>query len=518
MTAPQKPLNFNICHVSINEFEGIYEDLIVSLKGSLEDLGHNCSVSKNQATVGAINILIGSTIFASRYQQLNEKLKNVPYIVYQLEHLDDQHGLLSQWGEYYELIKNAVAVWDFSPGSSSFLVTKGLSNIFYLPPGFHRSLEKFVPAISQDIDVLFIGSPHPRRDKVLSALKSRGVNVRNIPKLFGARRNQLMARSKIILNIHAWDEINSLETVRISFLLANRNFVISESSDHNPYGDGLIYASYDEIVEKCIYFLGQPKLAREAIGFKGFMNVHHIDFAKNVENILTQMGDATLSKAANTNKLSSYGYARSSREDILQFIPLEAKNVLDIGCASGLLGLKIKQRQKCEILGIEINPKTALEASKHLDAVMCGGVESVLPSLPNQHYDCILLLDVIEHLSSPDVLLNQVHEKLSSDGSLILCIPNVAHWTVIQGLLEGSWNYSDDGILDRTHQKFFTFASILKLLIDAGFGIQSHSSTKLISPEPSEKIINTITNFSENGKNIFNQSMAYQFIFVCKKQ
>jgi 2-polyprenyl-3-methyl-5-hydroxy-6-metoxy-1,4-benzoquinol methylase len=327
-----------------------------------------------------------------------------------------------------------------------------------------------------------------------------------------------MARSKIILNIHAWDEINSLETVRISFLLANRNFVISENSDHNPYGDGLIYAPYSEIVEKCIYFLGQPRLSREAIGFKGFMNIHHIDFAKNIQNILLQMGVEVISKAINSNKFNEYGYSRSSREDILQFIPKNAKSILDIGCASGLVGLKLKQRQQCEILGIEINPNAAIEAAEHLDGVLCGAVEHLMPALPNQKFDCILLLDVIEHLSSPDLLLNLVHEKLTSYGCVIVSVPNVAHWTIIQGLLEGSWSYSDSGILDKTQKKFFTFTSIVKLLLDAGFNIQSHSATKLIAPEPSEKIISTIVNFSDNGKNIVNQSMAYQFIFVCKKQ
>ena len=75
-------LNFNIVHISINGFNKIYEDLISVLKGGLEDLDHTCSVSKNKLQPNAINILIGSTIFALRYKNLNIQLKGLPYIVY----------------------------------------------------------------------------------------------------------------------------------------------------------------------------------------------------------------------------------------------------------------------------------------------------------------------------------------------------------------------------------------------------------------------------------------------------
>ena len=112
-------LNFNIVHISINVFDKIYEDLISVLKGGLEDLDHTCTVSKNNFQPNSINILIGSTIFASRYKNLNIQLKGLPYIVYQLEHLHDDLGLLSEWPEYFELLQNANFIWDFAPASTN---------------------------------------------------------------------------------------------------------------------------------------------------------------------------------------------------------------------------------------------------------------------------------------------------------------------------------------------------------------------------------------------------------------
>ncbi len=83
--------------------------------------------------------------------------------------------------------------------------------------------------------------PHHR---VLETLRERGLRVAKVTDSFGEARNRLIARAKIVLNIHAWDGLPHLETVRLSFLLSNQVFVLSEQSDHNPYGNGLIYAEY----------------------------------------------------------------------------------------------------------------------------------------------------------------------------------------------------------------------------------------------------------------------------------
>lgn len=512
-----KSLRFHICHISINEFDEIYVDLIRSLKGSLEDLGHSCAVTKNRLQANAINIILGSTIFASRYHGLNTRLKDVPYILYQLEHLHDQHGLLPEWPEYYELIKNAHAIWDFSIESFNFLISKGFKNSFYVPPGFHRSLELFVPAKNRDIDVLFIGSPHPRRELIIQKLISRGVNVRYLNKSLGESRDSLIARSRIVLNIHAWDNINTLETIRISFLLANRNFVVSESSDHNPYEDGLVYADYDKLVDTCIYYLAQASSIRESIAFNGYLHFHKIDYATIINECLVKMGGSFLLSCNNKTSIE-FGTSSNFIDDISPFIPPGAKNILDIGCVLGQSLPELKRSHECHTLGICNDSKTVFENANFYDAVMCGDINQFLSNIENKKFDCILALGIIKSLDNPESLLKLSLLKLVENGFLILSVPNITHWTVINDLLNGSWQYKDDGIFDKHSLRFFNLESMINLINKTGYAIHTIKTIQLISPKPSEKIINLIKNYSTNGEKILAQSMTYQYVFVLKKQ
>src|SRR3954452_3112187 len=133
-------MRFNICHVRTNEFYRLYDDLILALSASLTDLGHSCTVQQNGFAAGAVNILVGSTIFAAHHLSLATALRGKPYIVYQLESLDDSHGLMSKWPEYWGLLQHAGAVWDYSPNGIEYLRARRLSRLHYVPPGFHRSM------------------------------------------------------------------------------------------------------------------------------------------------------------------------------------------------------------------------------------------------------------------------------------------------------------------------------------------------------------------------------------------
>lgn len=293
---------FNIYHVRINEFYRIYEDLILSLSQSLIDLGHICTVRQNTFAADAVNILLGSTIFASRYHSLATRLQGMPYILYQLECLDDRRGLLPDWPEYWKLITNAAAIWDYSPAGTLYLKTNGLHNVYYMPPAFHRSIELFQPRQNPDTDVLFFGSPHERRHRVIHALQNLGLRAVNLQAAFGLRRNRHIARAKIVLNIHARNELISLETVRLSFLLANRVFVISENSDHNPYDDGLVFGPYSKLPELCLEYLKQPLRVREQIAYKGYLAVRKLEMVGILRATLAAMGPAALHNLVVNNR------------------------------------------------------------------------------------------------------------------------------------------------------------------------------------------------------------------------
>jgi hypothetical protein len=284
-------LNFNICHIAINDFHHLYDDLIKSIEGGLTDLGYKVTISKNQFKKDAVNILLGSTIFASRYLNLNKTLKGLPYIVYQLEPLHLSLGLIKDWPEYLDVLLNAHTIWDYAPFNQYYLYAHGFQNIYITPPAYHSLMEMIQFDDKKDIDVLFYGSPHDRRKKIMQDLLTRNIKAVYVENLFGKDRNKLIGRAKIVLNIHAWEGLDVLETVRLSFLLANRCFVISENSDHNPYLDGVIFSPFENLVETCIFYLKMDAKTRKEIALKGYFIASQMKTVNVLANTINLMGE-----------------------------------------------------------------------------------------------------------------------------------------------------------------------------------------------------------------------------------
>jgi hypothetical protein len=112
-----------------------------------------------------------------------------------------------------------------------------------------------------------------------------------------------------------------------------------------------------------------------------------------------------------------------------------------------------------------------------LDDVVHGTAEGELP----EHWptpDCVIFADVLEHLVDPWTVLATWSTRLAARGTLVASIPNVLHRSVVRGMLHGRWDYTDEGILDRTHLRFFTRETALELIESAGFRVQS--ATRLL--------------------------------------
>jgi glycosyltransferase involved in cell wall biosynthesis len=284
-----KNISFNISLVSINGHDRIFDDTVRVIVSALNDLGYPCSVRKNAFEDEAVNIVLGSTVFAAEQGALAYFVGR-PHILYQLEQLKTDHGYAKEHPEYLEVLKSASYIVEYSPSGVEFLQRAGLGEkTVYLPPSFHKTLEVFVPVEILDIDVLFVGSHSPRRAKIINDLRNRGVNAVHAFGVYGEELIHCLRRSKIVINIHALDSMDILETVRISFLLANRCFVISETSDHNPYGAGVVYADYEALVSSCLDYLGPAANQRAMVADEGYVAYRRSSFASDLRDGLLRM-------------------------------------------------------------------------------------------------------------------------------------------------------------------------------------------------------------------------------------
>ncbi|MFC1474830.1 class I SAM-dependent methyltransferase [bacterium] len=169
---------------------------------------------------------------------------------------------------------------------------------------------------------------------------------------------------------------------------------------------------------------------------------------------------------------SDYYYSRP-RPEILNELPRDQGRVLDVGCAAGFMGEELKKSGAAHVAGIEIVPEVAREAEKRMDEVICGDIEEIELPFPPDSFDTIICADVLEHLKDPWAVMKKLSGVLKPEkGLMIVCIPNVAHYSVFVPLLAGVWKYEEMGILDETHLRFFTASGAGEMIRGAGLELE----------------------------------------------
>lgn len=167
-------------------------------------------------------------------------------------------------------------------------------------------------------------------------------------------------------------------------------------------------------------------------------------------------------------------YYFNVRDDLIRLIPPQAKRILEVGCAGGSTGQALRERGFEESVGIELNEEVAQRGRSCYDRLIIGDVEKVSLPFENDHFDCILYGDILEHLVDPWRVLREHHALLKRGGTIICSIPNIRHYRIIKNLLfKGKWEYKADGIMDRTHLRFFTSDSILNMFEGTDLAIKS---------------------------------------------
>lgn len=146
--------------------------------------------------------------------------------------------------------------------------------------------------------------------------------------------------------------------------------------------------------------------------------------------------------------------------------------VLDIGCGAGALGACLKRINPLVVVhGLDISAEAGVAAAGRLDRFACVDLDcSPLPDFATK-YDLIIVGDVLEHLKRPDTLLKSLHTVLKEGGGLIVSVPNIANYSIRLRLLFGRFAYTETGILDRSHLRFFTHASICSLVTACGYDV-----------------------------------------------
>ena len=209
-------------------------------------------------------------------------------------------------------------------------------------------------------------------------------------------------------------------------------------------------------------------------------------------------------------------YYLYSRPEVRALVPKRARRVLDIGCGAGALGAELKKDLGCEVWGVEFQADVADQARTRLDHVLSGDVFQLADQLPPHKFDTVILADVLEHVIDGDGLLGIVKNKLAPGGRLVMSLPNIAHWSIVVGLMQGQWEYAEEGLLDRTHLRFFTPASARAMLARNGFTPEVASGKTIPDIAPPDGLVEALKAFDLDVPGLPASASVYQMLFVCR--
>jgi len=156
---------------------------------------------------------------------------------------------------------------------------------------------------------------------------------------------------------------------------------------------------------------------------------------------------------------------------IAGFVPQGAR-VLDIGCGTGAVSAVIQKLRSAQIFGVEPDVhRVAVARARGIDVTEGYLTKQALATLGK--FRVVVFADVLEHIPNPSALLQLGCSALDQDGFVVISVPNVAHWSVRWSLLRGRFDYEEFGIMDATHLRWFTSASLRRWLENNGFTVEA---------------------------------------------
>lgn len=158
-----------------------------------------------------------------------------------------------------------------------------------------------------------------------------------------------------------------------------------------------------------------------------------------------------------------------------------------------------------------------------LSGLLSGGAIVDLEALPRlpRGYGAVLAADTLEHLNDPERMLRLIHDTLPAGAPLILSVPNVANVHVRLSLLFGRFQYTDRGILDRTHRVFFTRRTLRDMLGKAGFRIEREAVSTiplpLALPKAPGAVLEPLTRGLEAATRVLPRLLGYQLLALARR-
>lgn len=218
-------------------------------------------------------------------------------------------------------------------------------------------------------------------------------------------------------------------------------------------------------------------------------------------------------------------YYGNVNPELLGWMPLDARRVLELGCGNGALAAVYRERNPAvHYTAVEVHGPSADVAEARVDRLLREDFETLADEAVSggERFDAIVLGDVLEHLTDPAAVLRRLRGMLADDGHLVVSVPNIGHWTAFFHLMHGRWPAEDSGLFDRTHLRFFTLPSLIDTLKAAGFAVVKGRPRNFpLDRDKAEQWVPKLADFAESmgidRPTFLARASALQYVVVAAK-
>jgi methionine biosynthesis protein MetW len=196
------------------------------------------------------------------------------------------------------------------------------------------------------------------------------------------------------------------------------------------------------------------------------MNAH----VKDPDNVSAGFVGSVQALRYGTPQVSFNAYEKNGI--VANLVP-PGSRVLDVGCGTGATLRSLRDTRQCEVVGLEPNHSRAAVVEEMGVTIHEMTLDQADPATLGK-FDCVMFLDVLEHIANPHEVLIDAARLLTPEGVVILSVPNVAHWSVRWELLFGNFEYAQAGIMDATHLRWFTRKTVESLVESAGYELKTY--------------------------------------------
>ncbi|KUP94609.1 CgeB family protein [Tritonibacter horizontis] len=253
----------------------------MGLKAGFSELGYSAILAEDNLFPNARHIVLGGHLLSSG------ALMNLPEdtVLFNLEQLSETNWAVKP---AYKQALSQFEVWDYSERNIEFLkALRGDEKVKHVRLGYADELCRIPQRDEQETDVLFYGMLNVRRQKIVDDLRAAGLNVTAVTGVYGAKRDGMISRSKVVLNMHFY-ETQIFEIARVSYLLANKKAVVSEIGENTQIDPDLLNciqpSTYEDLVETCKSLVADTPRRQELAnrGYEIFRNMKQSEYLKHV--------------------------------------------------------------------------------------------------------------------------------------------------------------------------------------------------------------------------------------------